>query len=116
MNAGTIEPMVACPHAVDNVKPLSEVAGIKVDQAFLGTCTNGRLEDIAAAAEIVKGKRISPNTRLIVIPASSQIYLEAMQSGLSRDLCSNQERLSKAPAAVLAWATIWGYQPRARSR
>ncbi|MFA9489635.1 MAG: 3-isopropylmalate dehydratase large subunit [Anaerolineales bacterium] len=81
VDAGAIEPMVACPHAVDNVKPLSEVAGIKVDQAFLGTCTNGRLEDIEAAAKIVKGKRISPNTRLIVIPASSQIYLEAMRLG-----------------------------------
>jgi 3-isopropylmalate/(R)-2-methylmalate dehydratase large subunit len=81
VDAGAIEPMVACPHTVDNVKPLSEVAGIKVDQAFLGTCTNGRLEDIAAAAEIVKGRRLSPNTRLIVIPASSQIYLEAMRLG-----------------------------------
>ena len=81
VDAGVIEPMIACPHTVDNVKPLSEVAGIKVDQAFLGTCTNGRLEDIAVAAKIVKGKRISPNTRLIVIPASSQIYLEAMRLG-----------------------------------
>ncbi len=81
VDAGVIEPMVACPHTVDNVKPLSEVAGIKVDQAFLGTCTNGRLEDIAVAAEIVKGRRISPDTRLIVIPASSQIYLEAMRLG-----------------------------------
>ena len=81
VDAGVIEPMVACPHTVDNVKPLSEVAGIRIDQAFLGTCTNGRLEDIAAAAEIVKGRRISPRTRLLVIPASSQVYLEAMQLG-----------------------------------
>jgi homoaconitase/3-isopropylmalate dehydratase large subunit len=81
VDAGAIEPMVACPHTVDNVKPLSEVAGIKVDQAFLGTCTNGRLEDIAAAAEIVKGRRISRQTRLLVIPASSQVYLDAMRLG-----------------------------------
>ncbi len=81
VDAGAIEPMVACPHSVDNVKPLSEVAGIKVDQAFLGTCTNGRLEDIAAAADIVKGRRISRQTRLLVIPASSQVYLDAMRLG-----------------------------------
>ena len=81
VDAGSIEPMIACPHTVDNVKPLSKVVGIKVDQAFLGTCTNGRLEDVAAAAEIVKGRRISRHTRLLVIPASSQVYLDAMRLG-----------------------------------
>ena len=81
VDAGSSEPMIACPHTVDNVKPLSKVVGIKVDQAFLGTCTNGRLEDIAAAAEIVKGRRISRHTRLLVIPASSQVYLDAMRLG-----------------------------------
>ena len=81
VDAGEIEPMIACPHTVDNVRPLSDVAGTRVDQAFLGTCTNGRLEDIAAAAAIVHGKRISPHTRLLVIPASSHIYRDAMRLG-----------------------------------
>lgn len=79
--AGAIEPQVACPHTVDNVKPLSAVAGIKVDQAFLGTCTNGRLEDIAVAAQILAGRQVAPGTRLLIIPASSQVYLDAVKAG-----------------------------------
>lgn len=80
-DAENIEPMVACPHTVDNVKPLSEVQGTKIDQAFLGTCTNGRLDDLAAAAEILDGRKIAPGTRMIVIPASVEIYLEALDAG-----------------------------------
>jgi 3-isopropylmalate/(R)-2-methylmalate dehydratase large subunit len=80
-DASTIEPQVACPHTVDNVKPLSAVAGVKVDQAFLGTCTNGRLEDIAIAARIAAGQRVAPGVRFLVIPASSRIYQEAIKAG-----------------------------------
>ncbi len=65
-----IEPMIACPHTVDNVKPLSEVRGTTIDQAFLGTCTNGRLDDLAAAAAVLEGKKIAHGKRMIVIPAS----------------------------------------------
>ena len=80
-DAGKIEPMVACPHTVDNVKPLSEVRGIKIDQAFLGTCTNGRLDDLAAAAAVLSGRKIAPGKRMIVIPASMDVYLEALDAG-----------------------------------
>ena len=80
-DAGTIEPMVACPHTVDNVKPLSEVKGTPIDQAFLGTCTNGRLDDLAAAAEVLEGRKIAPGKRMIVIPASEAVYLAALQAG-----------------------------------
>ncbi len=80
-NAAAIEPQVACPHTVDNVKPLSQVAGVKVDQAFLGTCTNGRLEDLAVAAQIVQGQRVAPGTRFLVIPASSRVYMAALKAG-----------------------------------
>jgi 3-isopropylmalate/(R)-2-methylmalate dehydratase large subunit len=76
-----IEPMVARPHTVDNVVPLSEVAGTHVDQAFIGACTNGRLEDLAAAAGVLSGRRIAPGTRLIVIPASRDIYLQSLELG-----------------------------------
>lgn len=76
-----LEPMVACPHSVDHVQPLREVAGVRVDMAFIGTCTNGRLEDIAAAAEILRGRRIAPNVRLLVIPASSEVLQEALRRG-----------------------------------
>jgi len=80
-DATAIEPQVACPHTVDNVQPLSAVAGVNVDQAFLGTCTNGRLEDIAVAAGLLAGKRVAAGTRLVVIPASSQVYLDAVRAG-----------------------------------
>ena len=79
--AGEIKPMVACPHAVDNVKPLSEVAGLRIQEAFLGTCTNGRLEDLQIAAKVLSGRKVHPDVRLIVVPASSQIYLDALKSG-----------------------------------
>lgn len=80
-DARKIEPMVACPHTVDNVKPLSEVRGTKIDQAFLGTCTNGRLDDLAAAAEVLAGRKIAEGRRMIVIPASEAVYLAALQAG-----------------------------------
>lgn len=80
-DAAMIEPMVACPHTVDNVKPLSEVRGIRIDQAFLGTCTNGRLDDLASAATIMEGRKIADGRRMIVIPASEEVYLEALQKG-----------------------------------
>lgn len=80
-DAGEIEPMVACPHTVDNVKPLSAVRGTRIDQAFLGTCTNGRLDDLAAAAEVLQGRVIADGRRMIVIPASEAIYLAALQAG-----------------------------------
>ena len=77
-----LEPMIACPHAVDNVKPVKAVEGTEINQAFLGSCTNGRLEDLKAAAEILMGKKISKGVRMIVTPASQEIYLQALKSGL----------------------------------
>ncbi len=86
INASALEPLVACPHTVDNVKPISQVKGTRVQQAFIGTCTNGRLEDLAAAAEIVRGKHVASGTRLLIIPASSQVMLDAMQHGYVQTL------------------------------
>jgi 3-isopropylmalate/(R)-2-methylmalate dehydratase large subunit len=77
-----LEPQVAVPHSVDNVKPVSEVEGTYVDQAFIGSCTNGRIEDLREAAKILKGKKIAKGVRLIVIPASQEIYLNAIDEGL----------------------------------
>ncbi len=79
-----LEPQIACPHKVDNVKPISEVEGTHIDQVFLGSCTNGRLEDLRTAAEIVKGKQVSDKVRMLVIPASREVYLKAMDEGLLR--------------------------------
>jgi homoaconitate hydratase family protein len=76
------EPQVACPHSVDNVKPLSALSEVQIHQAVLGSCTNGRLEDLEVAARILEGRKVHPLTRLIVIPASQKIYREAMRLGL----------------------------------
>jgi len=77
-----LEPLIACPHSVDFVRPLSAAAGQQVDMAFIGTCTNGRLEDLAAAAQVLHGRHVHQQTRLLVIPASSQIYLMALKQGI----------------------------------
>ncbi|MHC1571177.1 MAG: 3-isopropylmalate dehydratase large subunit [Methanosarcinales archaeon] len=76
-----LEPMVACPHNVDNVKPVREVAGTKVDQIFLGSCTNGRFEDLEVAAKIMGTEPIAKGVRMIVIPASRTEYLKALKAG-----------------------------------
>lgn len=81
-NIDSLEPMVACPHSVDNVKPVKGVEGTEIDQAFLGSCTNGRLEDLELAARILKGRRVKKGVRMIVTPASTQVYLEALEGGL----------------------------------
>jgi 3-isopropylmalate/(R)-2-methylmalate dehydratase large subunit len=77
-----LEPQVAVPHQVDNIKPVTEIAGTEINQAFIGSCTNGRLEDLQSAAQILKGKKIARGVRLIVIPASQEIYLNAVNEGL----------------------------------
>jgi 3-isopropylmalate/(R)-2-methylmalate dehydratase large subunit len=76
-----LTPQIACPHHVDNVKPISEVEGIAIHQIFIGSCTNGRLDDLAQAAEILKERRVSTKVRLFVTPASRKIYLKAMEAG-----------------------------------
>jgi homoaconitate hydratase family protein/3-isopropylmalate dehydratase small subunit len=90
-----IFPVVAAPHHVDNVKAISEVQGTKLNQALVGTCTNGRLEDLRIAAKILEGKHVPKNFQLLVIPASKSIYLQAMKEGLI-------EIFMNAGASVLA--------------
>ena len=79
-----LEPQIACPHNVDNVKPVSEVEGTHIDQVFLGSCTNGRLSDLRTAAKIMKGRNVSKTVRMLVIPASREVYTKAMDEGLLR--------------------------------
>jgi len=74
-----IIPMVACPHTVDNVKPVSEIEGLEIQQCLIGTCTNGRLSDLQIAADILKGKKVNPNVRLLILPASRKVYEEALK-------------------------------------
>lgn len=77
-----MEPQVACPHNVDNVKPISLVEGTTINQAFIGSCTNGRLEDLIQAGEVLEGKTVHEDVRLIIIPASAEIYRKALHNGL----------------------------------
>jgi len=84
IDVNELEPQIACPHNVDNVKPVSEVEGTYIDQVFLGSCTNGRLSDLRTAAKIIKGKDVSKKVRMLVIPASREVYTKAMDEGLLR--------------------------------
>ena len=77
-----LEPQVACPHTVDNVKPVTEVAGRKINQVLIGTCTNGRLEDLETAARILDGNRVDPATRTLIFPASREVLLGALERGI----------------------------------
>jgi len=86
VDVSDLEPQVACPHNPGNVKPVSQVGDVRVDQAFLGSCTNGRLEDLAVAAQILKGRKVNPRTRLLITPASQQVYLEATAAGYTETL------------------------------
>ena len=81
IDASELSPLIACPPDVNNVVPVEEVEQVKIDQVFLGTCTNGRLDDLAIAANIMRGKTLHPQTRMVVVPASREVYLEAMRLG-----------------------------------
>ncbi len=102
-DASEVEPMVSCPHSVDNVKPVSELEDVEVQQAFLGSCTNGRLEDLEKAVEILEGRQIADGVRLLVAPASKTIYQRALDEGII-------DKLTEAGATIepAGCATCWG--------
>jgi 3-isopropylmalate/(R)-2-methylmalate dehydratase large subunit len=81
IDVSSLEPQVACPHTVDNVKPIHDVAGRRVHQVVIGSCTNGRLDDLEIAAKILKGKKVARDTRMLVFPASGRIYRQALGKG-----------------------------------
>ena len=85
-DVSSLEPQIACPHTVDNVKPVSKVKGTKVNQVFFGSCTNARLEDFEIVTSILRGKKVHPSTRMIVIPASAQVLKSALNAGYIQDL------------------------------
>ncbi len=82
-NVAELEPQLACPSSVDNVRPVSEVGNVPIDQAFIGSCTNGRIEDLRLAAQILKGKKVKDGVRALVIPASMEVYKQALTEGLT---------------------------------
>ena len=95
IDVSNLEPTLAAPHTVDNVRTVGDLQGTAVDQVFIGSCTNGRLSDIAIAASILKGKQVAASVRCIVVPSSRKIFLEAIQAGYI-------EQLVEAGAVILA--------------
>ncbi len=82
INLNEIKPTISCPHTVDNTKTIDELGEVKVNQVYIGTCTNGRIEDLRIAAKILKGNKVKEGVRLLVAPASRKVFLEALQEGL----------------------------------
>lgn len=82
IDVSQVEPQVAFPHLPDNVRPVSEAGDVRIDQAVIGSCTNGRLEDLRVAAELLRGRQVHPDVRCIIIPGSQQVYLDALREGL----------------------------------
>jgi 3-isopropylmalate/(R)-2-methylmalate dehydratase large subunit len=85
IDVSRLEPQIACPHTVDNVRPIGKVAGTKVHQIVIGSCTNGRFDDLEIAAGILKGKKVAKDVRMLVFPASGRIYTRALLRGLVAD-------------------------------
>lgn len=102
-----ITPIVAKPHFVDNVVPAKESLGVKINEAFLGSCNNGRLEDLRIGASIIKGKKVSPEVRFLVVPASRTIYQEAMKEGLL-DIFMEAGAIVMNPNCSVCWGSCQG--------
>jgi len=94
------EPQIACPHNVDNVKPVSELSKVKINQAFIGSCTNGRLEDLRQAHEVLKGKTVYPDVRVLIVPASRAIMKQAIAEGIITDFIDAGATVSNPSCAA----------------
>jgi homoaconitase/3-isopropylmalate dehydratase large subunit len=102
VDLGSLTPMVACPHEVENTKPIGDVAGTRIDQVFLGSCANAKYDDLVVAADILKGKKIHPNVRFIITPGSKEIMLEAIKSGVLATLIESGGTLTNPGCGACA--------------
>ena len=107
IDLSTITPIVAKPHFVDNVCPAREAAGIKIDEAFLGSCNNGRIEDLRVGAQVIKGKKVSEKVRFLVVPASQTIYRQALEEGLI-DIFMDAGAIVMNPNCSVCWGSCQG--------
>ena len=107
IDLSTIVPVVAKPHFVDNIAPVSECTGIKINEAFLGSCNNGRLEDLRLGASIIKGKKVAPTVRFLVVPASREVYLDAMKEGIL-DTFMEAGAIVMNPNCSVCWGSCQG--------
>ncbi len=102
-----IEPVVAEPHFVDNVKPLTQVGEVKIDEAFLGSCNNGRIDELRVAAAILKGRKVHPDVRFLITPASNSVYLQALEEGLV-DIFLEAGAMMMNPNCSVCWGSCQG--------
>ncbi len=107
IDLSTIVPVVAKPHFVDNIAPVSECTGIKINEAFLGSCNNGRLEDLRLGASIIKGKKVAPTVRFLVVPASREVWLDAMKEGIL-DIFMEAGAIVMNPNCSVCWGSCQG--------
>lgn len=102
-----LEPMVARPHFVDNVVPVTEIGEVKIDQGFIGSCNNGRIEELRAAAQILRGKKVEPLVKLLISPASKRVYLQALEEGLI-DIFVESGAMVLNPNCSVCWGGCQG--------
>ena len=107
INLEEIEPIVAKPHFVDNIVPVSECEDVKIDEAFLGSCNNGRIEDLRVGAQIIKGKRVAEGVRFLVVPASRQVYKQALKEGIL-DTFMEAGAMVMNPNCSVCWGACQG--------
>ncbi|MCD8362552.1 MAG: 3-isopropylmalate dehydratase large subunit [Lachnospiraceae bacterium] len=107
IDLGSIVPIVAKPHFVDNVCPAKEAAGVRIDEAFLGSCNNGRIEDLRVGAAILKGKKVHPLVRFLVVPASMSVYEEALKEGLLK-IFMDAGAIVMNPNCSVCWGSCQG--------
>ena len=100
LNVNDMEPQIACPHNVDNVKPVSQVNNVKINQAFIGSCTNGRLEDLKQAHEILKGRQVHPDVRVLIVPDSKDVFKDALDKGYIGDFIDSGAVVSNPSCAA----------------
>lgn len=107
IDLSTIQPIVAKPHFVDNVVPAKESLGVKIDEAFLGSCNNGRIEDLRVGAAVIKGKKVAPTVRFLVVPASRTVYKQAAEEGLL-DIFMDAGAIVMNPNCSVCWGSCQG--------
>lgn len=107
IDLGEIKPIVAKPHFVDNVVPAEECLGVHIDEAFLGSCNNGRIEDLRVGAAVIEGRKVAPKVRFLVVPASRSVYRQAMQEGLL-DIFMEAGAIVMNPNCSVCWGACQG--------
>ncbi len=107
IDLSTIVPVVAKPHFVDNISPVAECTGVKINEAFLGSCNNGRIEDLRVGAAVVKGKKVADKVRFLVVPASRKVYRQALEEGLL-DIFMEAGAIIMNPNCSVCWGSCQG--------